>query len=155
MKYVAVGQIIKLDDEIKGRMASNTLALITAKALNRYADSIRQERRGPRRDGETLVGLDDKEGTIMPLVHPGEILLLEYMHPLAISAADLARKLHIPASRLHQILLGRRAITADTALRLARYFGTSAQVWMNLQSEYDLERADGIGIHAIKPRVSR
>lgn len=74
-------------------------------------------------------------------VHPGEILKEDYLEPLGISAHRLAMELHVPATRISDVVNGRRSITADTAIRLARYFNTSAQFWMNLQSQYDLEVA--------------
>jgi|SRR6266850_1969007 len=73
-------------------------------------------------------------------IHPGEILADE-LNEIDISAADLARQLEVPANRISQILAGKRAITADTALRLGRYFGTSPEFWMNLQRAYDLDLA--------------
>jgi len=73
-------------------------------------------------------------------IHPGEILADE-MKEIGISAAQLARTLEVPANRISQIVAGKRAISADTALRLARYFGTSADLWMNLQKTYDLDLA--------------
>ena len=73
-------------------------------------------------------------------IHPGEILADE-LEELAISAARLARTIEVPPNRISQIIAGRRAITADTALRLGRYFGTSADLWMNLQKAYDLDLA--------------
>jgi addiction module HigA family antidote len=78
----------------------------------------------------------------LPPVHPGEVLLEDFMKPLGISQYRLAQDLNVPALRISQIVHGRRAITADTALRLARYFGTSANVWMRLQARYDLEVAE-------------
>lgn len=74
-------------------------------------------------------------------IHPGEILSEDFMKPLGISINGLARDLHVPPNRVHAIVHGERSITADTALRLATYFGTTANVWMNLQSEYDLRAA--------------
>ena len=74
-------------------------------------------------------------------VHPGEILLEEYLIPLGISQNKLGRDLGVPAQRINEIVRGQRAITVDTALRLARYFNTSPQFWLNLQSHYDLEMA--------------
>jgi addiction module HigA family antidote len=74
-------------------------------------------------------------------IHPGEILAEEFMRPLGLSINALARDLHVPANRIHGIVHGTRSITADTALRLATYFGTSAELWLNLQSEYDLRQA--------------
>ena len=73
-------------------------------------------------------------------IHPGEILAGE-LEEIGISAAGLARTLEVPPNRISQILAGKRAISADTALRLARYFGTSADLWMNLQKTYDLDLA--------------
>jgi addiction module HigA family antidote len=75
------------------------------------------------------------------LITPGEILLEEFMRPLGISQNLLARDLNVPPVRVHDIIHGRRAITPDTALRLARHFGVSAEFWLNLQSRYDLKRA--------------
>jgi addiction module HigA family antidote len=77
----------------------------------------------------------------LPPVHPGEILLEEYLKPLGISQNKLGRDLNVPAQRINEIVRGQRAITVDTALRLARYFHTSPQFWLNLQSHYDLEIA--------------
>jgi antitoxin HigA-1 len=71
-------------------------------------------------------------------IHPGEILHEEFMKPLGISINRLSRDLHVPPNRIHGIVHGTRAITADTALRLASYFGMAPETWMNLQSEYDL-----------------
>jgi addiction module HigA family antidote len=74
-------------------------------------------------------------------VHPGETLREDFLKPLGFTANALAIELRVPVTRINDIARGRRAITADTALRLARYFGTTPQFWMNLQSNYDLERA--------------
>ncbi|SFM38431.1 addiction module antidote protein, HigA family [Ectothiorhodospira mobilis] len=74
-------------------------------------------------------------------IGPGEILREDFMEPLELSAAALARALDVPANRITAILKGERGVTADTALRLARYFGTTAEFWMRLQSEYELRRA--------------
>jgi addiction module HigA family antidote len=77
----------------------------------------------------------------MPPVHPGEVLKEDAMAPIGLSANRLAADAGIPTSRVLEIIKGRRSITADTALRLGRYFGTSAALWMNLQTRYDLELA--------------
>jgi addiction module HigA family antidote len=76
-----------------------------------------------------------------PPIHPGEILLEEFLKPLKISQNALSRDLDVPLQRINQIVLGKRSITVDTALRLAKYFGTSPELWLNLQSRYDLEIA--------------
>ena len=75
----------------------------------------------------------------LPLVHPGEILLEEFLGPLGISQYRLAKDLCVPPRRINEIVRGQRAITADTALRLARYFQTTERFWLNLQTRYDLE----------------
>lgn len=75
-------------------------------------------------------------------VHPGEVLREDYLAPLSMSANALAKRLHIPASRINDIVLERRGITADTALRLAHFFGGDAQSWLNLQTMYDLRVAE-------------
>lgn len=77
----------------------------------------------------------------LPPVHPGEILLEDFLTPMGISRYRLAKSIGVPQRRIDEICAGKRAITADTALRLARFFGTDAQSWMNLQAEYDLEVA--------------
>jgi addiction module HigA family antidote len=74
-------------------------------------------------------------------LHPGEILALEFLEPLSLSRRRVARDLSIPPRRIHEIVRGKRGITADTALRLARYFKTTEQFWLNLQTHYDLEVA--------------
>jgi len=75
-------------------------------------------------------------------IHPGEILREEYLAPLDLSAHALAMALHVPAPRINDVVREKRSITVDTALRLARYFNTTAQFWMNLQSSYDLKVAE-------------
>nr|VFJ62229.1 MAG: addiction module antidote protein, HigA family [Candidatus Kentron sp. FM]VFJ73119.1 MAG: addiction module antidote protein, HigA family [Candidatus Kentron sp. FM]VFK19914.1 MAG: addiction module antidote protein, HigA family [Candidatus Kentron sp. FM] len=79
-------------------------------------------------------------------IHPGEVLMEEFLDPMGISQYRLAKDIGVPARRINEIVHGKRSISADTALRLGRYFGTSAQFWMNLQNHYDLEaRMDEIG----------
>ena len=77
--------------------------------------------------------------TVMAPVHPGEILLEEFLRPLVVSQYQLARSISVPPRRINEIVHGDRRISADTALRLARFFGTSERFWINLQSRYDLE----------------
>lgn len=72
-------------------------------------------------------------------IHPGEVLMEEFLLPLQITAYRLAKEIDIPQTRLSEILKGRRRITADTALRLSRYFGNSAKFWLGLQDDYDIE----------------
>ena len=78
----------------------------------------------------------------LPPVHPGEVLLEDFMKPLGLSRYRVAKDIGVPTLRISQIVRGQRSITADTALRLARYFGTSAAVWLRLQARYDLEIAE-------------
>jgi addiction module HigA family antidote len=75
----------------------------------------------------------------IPPIHPGEVLLEEFLKPLGISQYRLAKDISVPPRRINEIVHGKRAITADTALRLSRYFGTSERFWMNLQTRYDME----------------
>jgi addiction module HigA family antidote len=75
----------------------------------------------------------------LPPVHPGEILLEEFLSPLGVSQYRLAKETSVPPRRINEIVRGSRSISADTALRLARYFGTSERFWLNLQARYDLE----------------
>src|ERR1041385_4331849 len=75
----------------------------------------------------------------LPPIHPGEILLEEFLKPLNLSQYRLAKDISVPARRINEIVLGKRAISPDTALRLSRYFGLSDRFWINLQSRYDLE----------------
>jgi antitoxin HigA-1 len=92
--------------------------------------------------------------TMMEPVHPGEILMEEFLKPLELSQYQLAKELSVPARRINEIVHGERRITADTALRLARFFGTSDRFWMNLQSRYDLEiERDRLGdtLEGIRP----
>ena len=76
---------------------------------------------------------------ILPPIHPGEVLLKEYLEPYGISQYRLAKDIHVPPRRINEIVRGLRSISADTALRLARYFATSERFWLNLQTRYDLE----------------
>jgi addiction module HigA family antidote len=75
----------------------------------------------------------------LPPVHPGEVLLEEFLAPLGISQYRLAKDINVPPRRINEIVHGARAVSADTALRLARYFGTSERFWLNLQAQYDLD----------------
>lgn len=77
----------------------------------------------------------------MPPVHPGEILSEDFLKPMGISQYRLAKSINVPARRINEIVLGKRSVSADTALRLARFFGMEAQFWLNVQAHYDLETA--------------
>ncbi len=76
---------------------------------------------------------------VLAPIHPGEILMEEFLKPLAISQYRLAKDINVPARRINEIVHGKRSITADTALRLSRYFNLSERFWLNLQARYDLE----------------
>ena len=75
----------------------------------------------------------------LPNIHPGEVLLEEFLNPMELSAYKLAKDTDMPQTRISQIIKGKRRITADTALRLASYFGTTAKFWLGLQDDYDIE----------------
>lgn len=78
----------------------------------------------------------------LPPIHPGEVLLEDFMKPLGLSQYRVAKDIGVPPLRINQIVHGKRSITVDTAMRVARYFGTSAAVWLRLQARYDLEVAE-------------
>jgi addiction module HigA family antidote len=105
-----------------------------------------------------LEGGELEEGARGPALHPGEMLREEFMKPLGLSSNALAMELRVPVTRISEIVRERRGITADTALRLARYFNMSPEFWMRLQMDYDLESAVDAGetaIHEmIRPRAS-
>ncbi len=84
-------------------------------------------------------------------IHPGEVLLEEFLNPMGISQNALARAIGVPPRRINEIILGKRAVTADTALRLATFFGTSEGFWLGLQADYDLEEAR----HGIEKELMR
>jgi addiction module HigA family antidote len=87
-------------------------------------------------------------------VHPGEVLLEDFLTPMGISRSRLAKALGVPAPRIHDLVHGRRAMTADTALRLARFFGMEARFWMNLQTRYDLEVASDVLAERLEREVT-
>ena len=89
----------------------------------------------------------------LPPVHPGEILKQDLLKPYGISINRLGRELRVPVTRISEIANGRRGITADTALRLARYFGTTPEFWMNLQAGYDLDVAQRLSADRIERDV--
>lgn len=95
---------------------------------------------------EDLPGMDFSDETDMtaapvPPTHPGDVLLADFMNPFSLNANQLSLALRVPANRITGIVKGGRAITVDTAMRLARYFGTSPEFWLNLQARHDLEQA--------------
>jgi addiction module HigA family antidote len=94
--------------------------------------------------------MSKKHRRMLP-VHPGEILREDLMRPLGLTVTGLARELKIPVTRLSEIVNGRRAINADAALRLSRYFGSTAEFWINLQAAYDLR----VTIHSSASRIER
>jgi addiction module HigA family antidote len=94
----------------------------------------------------------------LPPIHPGEQLREEFIKPLGLTAYRLAKDLHVPTTRIQAIIRERRAITGDTGLRLARYFGTTAEFWLNMQRDFELERAaETLGARLqieVKPRAA-
>jgi antitoxin HigA-1 len=97
---------------------------------------------------------DIASGRRLPPVHPGEILRDEFLTPMKISVYELANAIKVPRTRINDIVLGRRAITIDTAIRLGRYFGTSSEFWINLQTRYDLDVADRTVRRRIEQEIS-
>ena len=90
-----------------------------------------------------------------PPITPGEILEEEFLSPMELSQYRLAKDIHVSPRRINEIVKGKRAITADTALRFGRYFGTTAQFWLNLQGSYELERArEKVELEAIEPHAA-
>jgi len=85
--------------------------------------------------------MTEKELDRLPNVHPGEVLQEEFLKPLGISAYRLAQDVRVPQTRISEIIHGKRRITADTAIRLSKYFGTSAKFWIGLQTDFDLEKS--------------
>ena len=92
---------------------------------------------------------------VMEPVHPGEVLLKEFLQPMGLSQYRLSKGLSVPPRRINEIVHGKRAITADTALRLARFFGTTDRFWLNLQTAYDLEVARDRSAETIKNEVEQ
>jgi antitoxin HigA-1 len=98
-----------------------------------------------------------RKGTPNWRVHPGEVLREEFLKPLNLSAYELARRLRVPPPRVNDIVLERRGISADTAVRLARFFGTSEQFWLNLQANYEIslvKAEHAAEIELIEPRTA-
>jgi addiction module HigA family antidote len=97
------------------------------------------------------------EGELLPNPHPGEVLLEEFLKPMGLSQNALARAIHVPPRRINEIVLGKRTVSADTDLRLARYFGLSEGFFLGLQADHDLmqrRRAIGAELERIAPRAA-
>jgi len=109
---------------------------------------------GTKTKSATGGGARRKGRKAFPPVHPGEVILHDYLEPLGMSQYALAKALGITQARLGEIVRGRRAISPDTALRLARYFGTSAEFWLGMQAHYDLEIARDARAAAIAREVA-
>lgn len=132
-------------------------------SLSREDRQIRYYQMRLRRTQEQIDALEREAGMLtngMRPVHPGEVLREDFMYPLKMTGAELARKLGVPATRISDILHAKRGVTADTALRLARTFGGDARSWLNLQSAYDLRTAQldsktRQAVRKIKPRDHR
>lgn len=105
-------------------------------------------------DAHSVDFSDIAAGHRLPPVHPGEILRDDFLVPLAISVYELAHEIKVPRSRVNDIVRARRAVTADTAIRIARYFGTSPEFWLNLQAQYDLDVANRTIRHRIEREVA-
>jgi addiction module HigA family antidote len=105
------------------------------------------------RSSITIEGLKDMSRKLLEPIPPGEILFEEFMRPLSISMNRLARDIDVPPNRISAIVRGRRAITADTALRLGKYFGVSPELWLDLQSDYELRVLRRTEWPRIEPRI--
>src|ERR1700726_4792418 len=103
------------------------------------ANSVESKSGYATNPGRGAVKKMSKSEALMPPVHPGEVLREDFMRPLGLRVNKLALELHVPATRIGEIVHERRRITAETALRLARFFHTNAEFWLNLQNFYDLE----------------
>ena len=114
-------------------MSSGEFALFGAMAIATMWKSSIIIRKGKN------VDMSKRRETLIPPVHPGEVLREDFMKPVGLTVNKLALELHVPATRIGEIVHERRRITAETALRLARYFHTNAEFWLNLQNFYDLE----------------
>lgn len=95
-----------------------------------------------------------KSQKVLEPIHPGEVLAEDFMKPLNLSQYRVAKEIGVPPRRINEIVQGKRAITAETALRLERYFGWPAQVWLNLQSRYDMEMA-AAGLEPVLGKIKR
>jgi addiction module HigA family antidote len=98
-----------------------------------------------------------RKGTPLWRVHPGEVLREEFLKPLGMSSYELAKRLHVPAPRVNDVVLERRGISADTAVRLSRFFGTTEHFWLNLQAAYEISRVKAeraSEIELIQPRAA-
>ena len=105
------------------------------------------------RSSITIEGLEDMSRKLLEPIPPGEILFEEFMRPLRISMNRLARDIDVPPNRISAIVRGRRAITADTALRLGKYFRVSPELWLDLQSDYELRVLRRTEWPRIEPRI--
>jgi addiction module HigA family antidote len=131
-------------------------------SLRRLATTTRATRRTPPRQPISRADLDAgrtdlsevDSGARLDPIHPGDVLRHEFLEPLGLSAHALALALRVPANRISAILARRRAVTAETALRLARHFGTTPAFWLNLQKAYELERAERVAGARIRAEVA-
>ena len=93
-------------------------------------------------EAQTMLELQTITNEKLPNIHPGEILKEEFLSPMNVSAYRLAKEINVPETRISEIIRGKRAVTADTAIRFAKFFGTTAEFWLNLQNLYDLEEEE-------------
>ena len=127
----------------KDRIGFLTLTLGDIEAGGKFRN-LRDRKEAQRRNSRIITKNQERglmKDPILNPIHPGEILLEDFLKPLSMSQYRLAKTIHVPARRVNEIVLGRRGISADTALRLARFFDTTPQFWLNLQSHYELDRA--------------
>ena len=148
---VGVGNIA-FASMINGAFASNGAKMLPG--MSRSWTTTKDDDMSIKRedlDASCVDFTDVGTGKRLPLIHPGEILRDEFLLPMKISVYALAQAIKVPRSRVNDIVLGRRNVTADTAFRLARYFGTTPDFWINLQARYELEKGD----RKIRRRIER
>jgi antitoxin HigA-1 len=130
----------------------------TGKASTAFGSTINFESVSAGRRGRLMTSKSrttTHEEELLPLITPGEFLVEEFLEPLGITGNALALALHVPSNRISAIIKGQRTISADTALRLAQYFGTTPEFWMNLQATYELDRAKREKLTEIQAQVPR
>ncbi len=161
-------KLLRATDRVAKRTKQSRSALIRD-ALREYLHKVdleERDRRGYERKRAESTGWESEAvwpargapARCLPPIHPGEVLREELMKPLSLSINRIARDLRVPVTRISDIVNGRRSITADTALRLARYFGNSPQFWLNLQQAYELElakrEAGELIVRDVRPRTA-
>lgn len=132
---------------LKAAETSRSVSELVNKAVREaLLEDLEDIRAFEERAGEALISYDEMVKRALHSVHPGEVLLEEFLKPMSMSQNSLALSLGVPPRRINEIVLGKRSISADTALRLAKFFDMSAEFWLGLQAQYDLDvTAEALG----------